>query len=113
MNHEKSTLPSGILYGSSRGVRRGPSVLSSSKGLHQGFLGGSDGKECACNTGDLSSISGSGRPLEKGMATHPSILAWIIPRTEEPVRLQSTGLQRVRHDWVTNTFTSLHKGLHH
>ena len=36
-------------------------------------------------------------PLEKGMATHSSILAWKIPRTEEPGRLQSMGLQRVVH----------------
>ena len=41
--------------------------------------------------------------LEKGMATHSSILAWRIPWTEEPGRLQSMGSQRVRHDWVTNT----------
>ena len=33
------------------------------------------------------------------------ILAWRIPWTEEPVRLQSMGLQSVRHNWVTNTFT--------
>ena len=37
-------------------------------------------------------------PLEKGMATHSSILAWRIPWTEEPGRLQSVELQRVRHD---------------
>ena len=37
-------------------------------------------------------------PLEKDMATHSSILAWRIPRTEEPGRLQSMGLQRVGHD---------------
>ena len=37
-------------------------------------------------------------PLEKEMATHSSILAWKIPCTEEPGRLQSTGSQRVRHD---------------
>ena len=37
-------------------------------------------------------------PLEKGMATQSSILAWRIPCTEEPDRLQSMGLQRVRHD---------------
>ena len=37
-------------------------------------------------------------PLEKGMATHSSILAWRILWTEEPGRLQSMGLQRVRHD---------------
>ena len=37
-------------------------------------------------------------PLEKGMATHSSILAWRIPWTEEPGRLQSMGSQRVGHD---------------
>ena len=37
-------------------------------------------------------------PREKEMATHSSILAWEIPWTEEPGRLQSMGLQRVRHD---------------
>ena len=45
-------------------------------------------------------------PLEKGMATHPSILAWRIPWTEEPGGLPSRGLQRVGHDWVTNTHTT-------
>ena len=42
-------------------------------------------------------------PLEKGMATHSSILAWRIPWTEEPGQLQSMGSQRVTHDWATNT----------
>ena len=37
-------------------------------------------------------------PLEEEMVTHSSILAWRIPRTEEPGRLQSVGLQRVRRD---------------
>ena len=37
-------------------------------------------------------------PLEKEMATHSSTLAWRIPWTEDPVRLQSTGSQRVGHD---------------
>ena len=41
--------------------------------------------------------------LEKGIATHSNTLAWRIPRTEEPDRLQSTGLQRVRYDWAINT----------
>ena len=36
--------------------------------------------------------------LEKGMATHSIILAWRIPWTEEPGRLQSIGSQRIRHD---------------
>ena len=37
-------------------------------------------------------------PLKEGMATHSSILAWRIPWTEEPGRLQLIGLQRVRHN---------------
>ena len=44
-------------------------------------------------------------PLEKGMATHSSILTWRIPWTEEPRKLQSTESQRVRHDWAIDTFT--------
>ena len=42
-------------------------------------------------------------PLEKGMATHSSNLAWKIPWREEPGGLQFMGSQRVRHDCVTNT----------
>ena len=45
-------------------------------------------------------------PLEKGLVTHSSILAWRIPPTEEPGGLLFTGLQRVRHDWGSNTYTS-------
>ena len=45
-------------------------------------------------------------PLEEGMATYSSILAWRIPWTEEPGRLQSTGFQRVRHDWATKHSTT-------
>ena len=37
-------------------------------------------------------------PLEEGMATHYSILAWRTPWTEEPGSLQSTGMQRLGHD---------------
>ena len=43
--------------------------------------------------------------LEKGMATHSSILAWRIPWTEEPGGLQSMGWQRVRHSWAMDSFT--------
>ena len=43
--------------------------------------------------------------LEKGMVTHSSILAWRIPWTEEPGRLESMGSHRVGHDLATNTFT--------
>jgi len=42
-------------------------------------------------------------PLEKGMVTHSSIVAWRIPWTEEPGGLQSMGLQRVGNNLVTNT----------
>ena len=42
------------------------------------------------------------------MATHPSTLAWKIPRMEEPGRLQSMGLQRVGHDQATPLFLSEH-----
>ena len=44
-------------------------------------------------------------PLEKGMATYSSILAWRISWTEEPGGLQSRGSQIVGHDWVTNKDT--------
>ena len=37
-------------------------------------------------------------PLEKGRATHSSVLAWRMPRTEEPGKLQSMGSQRAGHD---------------
>ena len=46
-------------------------------------------------------------PLEEGMATHSSILAWSIPMDmEEPGRLQSMGLQRAGHSWVTKHSTA-------
>ena len=43
-------------------------------------------------------VLGQEDPLEEGMETHSSILAWRIPWTEEPGGLQSKGLQRVRYD---------------
>ena len=55
-----------------------------------GFQVGSLDKEFTCNagdTGDVSSILGQENPLEKGMATHSTILAWRIPWTEEPGEL--------------------------
>ena len=63
------------------------------------FPGGSDGKAFAYNAGDPGSIFlGQKDLLEKEMATHSSTLAWKIPWTEEPGRLQSMGWQRVGHD---------------
>ena len=58
-----------------------------------GFPYGSAGEESTCNAGDLSSIPGLGRSLEKGKATHCSILAWRIPGT-----IKSMGSQRIKHD---------------
>ena len=51
-----------------------------------------------CTVGDPGLIPGQEDPLETGMATHPSVLAWRIPWTEEPGGLQSMGSQRVGHD---------------
>ena len=66
--------------------------------LLQGFLGGSVVKNPAANAGDASSVPGLGDALEEGMATHSSTLAWKILWMEEPGRLQSMGLRRVRHN---------------
>ena len=48
-------------------------------------------------------------PLEKEMAIHSSILAWRIPWTEKPSRLQSAGSQRVGHDWATSPSFTFHR----
>ena len=62
---------------------------------------GSVGKKSTCNVGDAGDVGSIPRsyPLEEGMAPHSSILAWRIPWTEEPGRLQSMGSWRVRHGW--------------
>ena len=52
----------------------------------------------AGDLGDGDLIPGLEAPLEEGVATHSSTLAWEIPRTEEPGGLQSTGSQRAGHD---------------
>ena len=57
-------------------------------------------KNLFANAGEVRDLGSLGRedPLEEGMATHSNILAWRIPWTEEPGRLQSMGSQRVRQD---------------
>ena len=55
-------------------------------------------QKAACNTGEPDLISGSEVPLEKKIAANSSILAWKIPWTVEPSRLQTTVSQRVGHD---------------
>ena len=64
-------------------------------------------KKSACNAGDLIWPLSREDPLEKWMATHFSIFAWRIPWTEEPVRLQFTGLQRVGHDFYIYKYMCL------
>ena len=63
--------------------------------------GGASGRDSTCQCRrhrHMGSIPGSERSPGKGMATHSNILAWKIPRTEEPGRLMCMGPQRVRHD---------------
>ena len=78
-----------------------------------GFPQWLSGKESACNAGDAGDVGsitgwGSGEdPLEEGMATHSSILAWKIPWTEEPGRLLSMGSQRVGHDLFFKIYLSI------
>ena len=62
------------------------------------FPGDSDGKELSCNAGDMGSVRGWELPMEKRMATPSNILAWRIPRTEEPGGLRTIGSHRVGHD---------------
>ena len=66
-------------------------------GIDRRASGGSGAKNPPANMGDI----GWEDLLDKAMATHSSILAWEIPWTEQPGRLQSMGLQRVEHDLVT------------
>ena len=64
-----------------------------------GFPGGASGKNPSANAGDVGdpgSVPGSGRS-QKEKATNSSILAWKIPQTEDPGRLQSIGSHRVGH----------------
>ena len=68
------------------------------------FPGGSVVKNLPANVENTGSL-GQEDPLGKEMATHSSILAWRIPWTEEPDRLQSMASQRNGHDQVTNTHT--------
>ena len=66
--------------------------------LLAGLPGRLRGKDSACDAGDVDSIPGLEDPLEEGMATHFSVLAWRIPWTEEPAGLQS--IHRVSKSWT-------------
>ena len=60
----------------------------------QRFSSGSDGKESACNVGDLGSIPGLGRSPERGQGNHSSVLAWRIPMNREVWRAAVHGVAR-------------------
>ena len=62
-------------------------------------------KNLPANEGDAGLVPGSGRSPGRGNSYHSCIHAWRIPWTEDPGGLQSMGLQRVRHDLVTETIT--------
>ena len=84
-----------------------------SKNKYQGFLGGSVVKNLPANARDRFNPWFGKIPhavAEKAMAPNSSTLAWKIPWTEEPGRLQSMGSLRVGHDWVTSLslFTFMH-----
>ena len=64
----------------------------------EGFPGGSDGKESACQAGDAGLIPGSGRSPGEGNGNTLQYSCLEIPWTEEPDSLQSMGLQRVGHN---------------
>ena len=73
-------------------------LLTTMHAAFQGFPGGSVAENPPASVGDAGSVPGLGRSPEKEMTTHSNILAWRIPRAEEPGGLQSMRLQRVRHD---------------
>ena len=75
--------------------------VSDLQGLCALTQGGSMVKNPSANAGDIDSNPRWGDPLGEKMAMHSSILAWKILWTEEPGGLQSIGLQRVRHNLVT------------
>ena len=75
---------------------------------HGGVEGGSEERRNTLQAKE--NWQSEGKEEEKAMATHSSTLAWRIPWTEEPGRLQSMGLWRVRHNWATSLwlFTFMH-----
>ena len=75
---------------------------------NEGFPGGSVMKNLPAKQEMGVQSLGGEDPLEKEMATHSSVLAWRIPWTEEPGRLQSRGLQRVWHDLATKPHTYIY-----
>ena len=81
--------------------------LYETQGIYQGFPGGSDGKESACNAGDQGSVPESGISSGEGSG-YPQEYSGLENCMDRGVwRAMAMGLQRVRHNWATNIFTSL------
>ena len=93
-----------------------PSLPSRAFRWDYSSTGGGSGKEltCQCKRRRRCGFDPWVRkiPLEEGITTHSSILAWRIPWTEEPDRLQSIASQRVRHNWsnLAHTHSSISQG---
>ena len=86
-------------------------LISKMQKALKGFPGGSDGKEAACNAGDLGLIPWSGWSPGEGHGNSFQYSCLENSMDREPGGLQSMGSQRVRHDWVTNTQTHTQKAL--
>ena len=78
--------------------------------MAKGFTGGSDSNQPAMQETQVRSLSQED-PLEKGMATHSSLLVWRILWTKEPGWLQSIESQKVRHNRASDTFTFMAKNM--
>ena len=77
--------------------------------IYLGFPDGSEGNESTCNAGETGSIPGSGRfPWRRECLPTPVFLPGEFQGQKEPSGLQSMELQRVRHNWVTNTHTHIY-----
>ena len=97
-------LPLGVRWPSSRATVSLKVFLSPSQGNSSSLVAQMEKNQPAMQESWIRSLAQEDH-LKKGMATHPSILAWRIPWTEEPDGLQSMGSQRVGRDWVNNSFT--------
>ena len=100
---EKTQVSRRECFNKAKGLKRSCDTMRESKIQCKKLFPGLGNRE-AIEEKTLKIISNQEDPLEKGMTTHSSILAWRIPWTEEPGGLQSMGSQRVRHDSATDTF---------
>ena len=91
----------------------GPGQHRTEPGVGRGSWGPGTSTPCGCPISVRSSKVTLNSEFIPGFASHSSHLAWRIPGTEEPGRLQFMGLQRVEHDWMTDTFTFHYRQTEH